>query len=76
MGYCYTNYYGLIFNCPADSEMESCVFKNIRQLTAKERLAYYDALTLDEKKALIEKHQQCLLVRENSPFFTNRNNVE
>lgn len=69
MGYCYTNYYGLIFNCPIDVEVESCVFRDVRKLNAKDRLAFYEALTIDEKKALIEKHQQCLIVREKLSLF-------
>jgi len=76
MSKCFTNYYGLIFNCPIGSEVDSCGYKRIRQLTSKERLTYYDALTENEKNILIEKHQKCIYVREKRPFFTNRNNVD
>jgi len=74
---CYTNFYGLIFNCPVGNEVESCIFKKIRLLSLKERINYYNALTEEEKMSLIEKHHNCLSCREKkSPFFTNHNNVE
>lgn len=76
MSRCYTDYYGLLFNCSVEMELDRCVFKKIRQLGAKERLNYYDALTMDEKKSLIDKHKECLLVRENKPLSLNRNNVD
>jgi len=69
MAKCYTNYYGLIFNCPVGSEAINCDYKEIRQLKAKERLAYYNALPEYEKDKLIEKHQQCLSVREKKTLF-------
>jgi hypothetical protein len=65
----FTNYYGLVFNCPVENELNHCDFKPIRQLKIKERLAYYNALTEHEKNALIEKHQRCLNVRENKTLF-------
>ena len=69
MGNYYTNYYGLIFNCPMGNEDENCGYKIIRQLPAKERLSYIDVLTENEKKILIEKHQHCLSVREKKNLF-------
>jgi len=66
---CYTSYYGLLFNCPVDGGLESCGFKRIRQFTLKKRLIYFDALTMNEKKTLIEKHQKCLSVREKKTLF-------
>ena len=69
MGEYYSNYYGLLFNCPFESELEHCALKNMRQRTAKERLIYYEALTLSERKVLIKKHHNCLLVRENKSLF-------
>lgn len=65
----YTNYYGLIFNCPVGKELIDCDFKMIRQLKTKERITYYNALTEQEKDSLIEKHQQCLSVREKKTLF-------
>jgi len=65
----YTNYYGLIFNCPVGIEKVECGYKTIRQLNAKERITYYNALTEQEKDSLIEKHQQCLSVREKKTLF-------
>ena len=67
---CYSYYYGLIFNCPAGCELDSCSYRRIRQFTSKERLAYYDALTIHEKKVLIERHQHCLSVREKKVPFS------
>ncbi len=64
----YTDYYGLLFSCSFDHELNSCMFKKLRQLTARERLTYYDALTLEEKKSLINRHKECLSVREKKPF--------
>ena len=68
---CYTNFYGLIFNCPVENEESNCVFKEIRLLTSKEKIYYYHALTDKEKMALIAKHQRCLAIREkkNVPFL-------
>jgi len=65
----YTNYYGLIFNCPVGNELGNCDFKKVRQLKTKDRLAYYEAMAEPEKDALIEKHQRCLSVRENKTLF-------
>ena len=65
----YTNYYGLIFNCPVGNELVDCDFKPIRQLQTKERITYYNALTEKEKDSLIGKHQQCLSVREKKTLF-------
>lgn len=65
----YTNYYGLIFNCPVGNELINCDFKKVRQLKTKDRLAYYEAMAKPEKDALIEKHQKCLSVRENKTLF-------
>lgn len=65
----YTNYYGLVFNCPVGNELNSCDFKPIRQLKTKERLTYYNTLTEYEKSSLIEKHQNCLKVREKKTLF-------
>jgi hypothetical protein len=66
---CNSNYYGLIFNCPVENELNSCVYSKIRVLPLKERITYYNALTEDEKKILIEKHQCCLAVREKKSLF-------
>lgn len=66
----YTNYYGLIFGCPVGNEAITCGYKKIRTLDTKERLAYYNALTEDEKNTLIEKHQRCLSVREKKDPFS------
>ena len=69
MGNYYSNYYGLIFNCPMGNETANCGYKIIRQLPAKERLSYIDVLTENEKKILIERHQHCLSVREKKYLF-------
>ena len=69
MAKCYTNYYGLIFNCPVGNEVINCDFKKIRQLKTKERLVYYDALTEQEKNTLIRRHLQCISVREKKTLF-------
>jgi hypothetical protein len=65
----YTNYYGLIFGCPIGNELFECDYRVVRQLKTKERLAYYEAMTEEEKDALIEKHQKCLSVREKKTLF-------
>lgn len=69
MGEIFSDYYGLLFNCPFDSELDICTLKNMRQQTTKERLNYYEALTLNERKALINKHHECLLFREKKSLF-------
>lgn len=66
---CISDYYGLIFQCPMVDSKKKCVFRHIRQLTLKERLAYFDVLTESEKMTLIEKHQKCIKVRENKTLF-------
>ena len=65
----YTNYHGLIFNCPVGYESIKCDYKKIRQLETKERLTFYNALTVYEKERLLEKHLQCLSVREKKTLF-------
>ena len=65
----YSRYYGLLFDCPVDDGLANCGYKRIRLLNLKDRLVYYDALTENEKQALIEKHQKCLCVREKKTLF-------
>ncbi len=65
----YTNYYGLIFGCPIGVELSNCDFKAVRQLKTKDRIAYYDDLTEQEKEELIKKHQRCLSAREKKTLF-------
>jgi len=65
----YSNYYGLIFKCPLEKELRSCVFYKIRGLPSKERIAYYNVLTMKEKDLLIENHQICLSIREKKKIF-------
>lgn len=65
----FSNYYGLIFDCPVGSEEVGCEFKNIRQFKIKERLAYYNKLADAEKISLIERHQRCLSAREKKSLF-------
>ena len=69
MGSNYSDYYGLIFNCPLGNEAEDCQFKLIRQIPLKDKLNYYNAMTEDEKKTLIRKHKCCLSVREKKTLF-------
>jgi hypothetical protein len=69
MGNRYSDYYGLIFNCPIGIESLDCEYKKIRQLPLKERLMRINILTETEKKILIKKHQKCLLVREKKTLF-------
>jgi len=69
MDKCFTNYYGLIFNCPIGNETVGCDYNQIRQLKTKERLAFYDALSEHEKDKLLVKHLQCLSVREKKTLF-------
>jgi hypothetical protein len=61
---CYSNYYGLIFNCPVEKALNRCVYNKLRLLPTKKRITYYNALTEKEKTVLIEKHQYCLSLRE------------
>jgi hypothetical protein len=69
MGVNYSDYYGLLFNCPFDKELELCALKNMRLHTTKERFIYYEALTITERKALINQHHKCLLIREKKSLF-------
>jgi len=70
MGDNYSDYYGLLFKCPFDTELDVCTLKSLRLRTTKERLLYFEALTLNERKALIKKHHECLLVREKKVPFS------
>lgn len=65
----YTNYYGLLFNCPVGAELDGCGYKKVRQFKSKERLIYYDTLNDVEKDLLIRRHQQCLSSREKKTLF-------
>jgi hypothetical protein len=65
----YSNYYGLIFNCPVGIETEDCQFKSIRQFPLKDKLNYYNAMTEAEKMIMIRKHKHCLSVREKKTLF-------
>jgi len=58
-----------MFNCPVGQESIKCDYKKIRQLETKERLTFYNALTVYEKERLLEKHLQCLSVREKKTLF-------
>jgi hypothetical protein len=69
MGDNFSDYYGLLFNCPFDKELELCALKHMRLHTTKERLKYFEALTITERKALINKHHKCLLIREKKSLF-------
>lgn len=69
MGEYYSNYYGLIFNCPFESELQNCSLKKMRQQTAKDRLNYYNALTANERDMMIKHHHHCLLSREKKSLF-------
>lgn len=69
MGNRYSDYYGLIFNCPIGIESSDCEYKKIRQLPLKDRLAFMDVLNDEEKKTLMKKHQKCIKVREKKTLF-------
>ena len=69
MGNRYSDYYGLMFNCPIGFESLDCEYKKIRRLPLKERITYINVLTETEKKTLVKKHQKCLLVRERKTLF-------
>jgi len=64
-----SDYYGLLFNCPFDNELDVCALKKMRHRTTKERLIYYEALTITERKDLINKHHECLFIREKKSLF-------
>lgn len=69
MGNNYSNYYGLIFNCPVGKETADCQFKLIRQFPLKDKLSYYNTMTEDDRMTLIRKHKRCLSVREKKTLF-------
>lgn len=69
MGENYSNYYGLLFNCPFGNEVYTCVLNGIRKIGAKERLVYYEALTSNERRVLIKRHHECLMAREKKSLF-------
>ena len=66
----YSGYYGLIFNCPMNRQVDRCVFKSIRQLQPQDRMKYVNCLSMEEKEILIRKHQHCLAERENKVPFS------
>ena len=63
------NYLGLIFDCPVGGELSDCGFRSLRKCVAKERLNYYEALSITERESLIEQHQRCLSKREKKTLF-------
>ncbi|TKG95570.1 hypothetical protein EYV94_09015 [Puteibacter caeruleilacunae] len=60
----YSNYYGLLFDCPMGKPVEGCVFREIREMTISERLEYLKNVDPEIKAELIQKHQACLAKRE------------
>ncbi len=69
MGEYYSNYYGLLFNCPFGSEIKTCVLTKLRQKGTKERYIHFEALTHNERRVLIKQHHECLMVREKKSLF-------
>jgi hypothetical protein len=69
MGDSYSDFYGLLFNCPFDIELDVCAIKKMRLRTTRERINYFEALTMEERKALINEHHACLLIREKKSLF-------
>ena len=69
MGNNYSNYYGLIFNCPIGVETEDCCFHAIRKFSIHDKLKYYNSMTEQERMKLIYRHQECLAVREKKTLF-------
>ena len=65
-----SDYYGLLFCCPMNSETKSCAFREIRNKDINERIQYMKLLSKDERSALIIKHKNCLSLRENKVPFS------
>lgn len=63
-------YYGLAFGCPMREEIETCAYKNIRQLSLPERIQYISSLTSYERAVLVREHKDCLCQRENKVPFS------
>ena len=63
-------YYGLVFSCPMNKELETCAYKEIRTLSLSERVTYINSLTSNDRAALIQKHKNCICQRENKVPFS------
>ncbi len=60
----YSNYYGLLFECPMGREVSRCVFRDVRKINITDRLEFIKNLSFIEKTELIQAHQKCLAKRE------------
>ena len=66
----YSYYYGLVFNCPMQEEVETCAYKDIRALNLSERIEHINSLTSYDRAVLIQKHKDCICQRENKVPFS------
>ncbi len=70
----FSDYYGLLFDCPMNEEQCSCPFHEIRQIESfPERLKYFRSLTQEAKAFLIGQHIKCINQRENSIGLASEN---
>ncbi|TLX72450.1 hypothetical protein E9993_18125 [Labilibacter sediminis] len=57
-------YSGLIFGCPLKEDVKGCVFRKLRKMELKDRLAYWKCLSNADKDKLINHHLICIFNRE------------
>lgn len=65
-----SSYYGLMFGCPMNYEIDTCAFKDVRRMSINRRIQYFNSLSKEESSHLIERHKHCLLSRENKVPFS------
>ena len=66
----YSDYYGLIFGCPMGTEVDSCIYKEIRSRPLSERLQTIISKSKDERAILVQHHKHCIAHRENKVPFS------
>ena len=63
-------YYGLVFGCPMNEELDTCAYKSIRSLSLAKRIQYINSLSSYDRTVLINKHKNCICQREDKVPFS------
>ena len=59
------NLYGLAYECPYIERKDNCLFKELDQLSFKEKVDWIDGLSQEKKSIIRELHLICSRLREN-----------
>lgn len=55
----WSNYYGILYNCPAGKPMEDCPFNSIEKLSFTDKIDWFEKLPELEKEKIINEHKKC-----------------